>query len=71
MLTELVVGERLLDEALAIVKGATHGHRGDVVAERRHLRLLDVGDLSLRVQHDHSRAGNAVERLGDCATRIA
>ena len=71
MRAQLVVGERLLDQPLAVVERAVNRHGEDVVAERRHLRFLDVADLALRIEHDDARVGNAVERLRDGAAGVA
>ena len=71
VLPQLFVRKRLFDESLAIVERAVHGHGRDVVAKRRHLCFLDVGDLPLRIQHDHARIGHSVKRLGDGAPRVA
>ncbi len=54
---ELVVGEGLLHQSLAVVERPLDRERGDVVAQRRHLRLLDVADFPLGVEHDDPRIG--------------
>ena len=45
--------------------------RRDVVAERRHLRFLDVADLPFGVEDDHACVGHPVEGLRHGAARVA
>jgi hypothetical protein len=68
---ELVVGERLFHQPLAVVEGAADRDGLHVVAHRGHLRLLDVADLARRIQDQHARVRHPVERLRHRTARIA
>ena len=69
--TQVIVGERPLDERLAVVERPLDGERRDVVPERRHLRFLDVAHLPFGVEHDHSCIRHSVKRLRHRAARVA
>src|SRR6186713_3049144 len=71
MTTEVVVGKSALHQRLAVVEGPLHGQRGDVVAQRRHLRLLHVADLPFRIEDDDTRVGDTVEGLGHRTASVA
>ena len=70
MRSEVVVRECLFHESLAVVKGPLNGDGDDVAAERRHLRFLNVGHLSLGIQHNDSRVRYTVKCLRNRAAGI-
>ena len=69
-LVELVVGEGLFDEALAIVEGAADFEGGDVLAERRELLFLGFADALGRIKNDDANAGNAEKAVSNGAAGV-
>jgi len=70
-LCELLVGEGLLDETLAIVEGPGNLQRGNVLAEGGELFFLGFADALRRIKNDNANAGNAEKTVGDSAARVA
>ena len=70
-LIELLVGESLLDEALAIVKGAGNFEGGDIVAERGELFFLGFADALRRIEDHDPNAGNAKKAVCDGTAGVA
>ena len=62
---QLRIRESLFHQPLAIVEGALHRQRADVVAPAGELLFLARRHQSLRVEHHHARPGPPMEGGGD------
>ena len=69
-LVELVIGEGLFDEALAIVEGAADFEGGDVLAERGELLFLRFADALGGIKNDDANAGNAEKAVSNGAAGV-
>ena len=65
------VGEGLLDQALAIVKGAGNFERGDVFAESGELFFLGFADAFGRIKNHDADARDAQKSMGNGASGVA
>src|SRR5208283_5039615 len=70
-LIEWFVGKGLLDETLAIVKGAGDFNSGDVLAECGELFFLGFADALGRIKNDNANAGDAEKTVSDGAAGVA
>ena len=64
-LIELLVGEGLLDQALAIVEGAGDFEGGDVLTEGGELFFLGFADAFRRIKDNDADSGDAEKTVGD------
>jgi hypothetical protein len=69
-LVELLVGESLLDEALAIVEGARDFEGGNVLTESGELLFLRFANAFGRIENDDADSGDSEESVGDGAAGI-
>lgn len=69
-LIELLVGESLFDEALAIVEGAGDFESGDVLAESGELFLLGFADAFRRIKNHDADSGHAKKTVGNGAAGV-
>src|SRR3546814_14808255 len=69
--SDLVVGQRLLGQALAVVEGAGDAERAYVVAPAAEAVRLARRDLAVRIEDDDLESRAAMERGRDRRARIA
>src|SRR3546814_17444911 len=69
--SDLVVGQRLLGQALAVVEGAGDAERAYVVAPAAEAVSLARRDLAVRIEDDDLESRAAMERGRDRRARIA
>src|SRR5208337_2729041 len=70
-LIESFVGERLLDQALAIVKGAGNLERRDVLSQGSELLFLSLANALRGIENDDADSGDAKKSVGHSAPGIA
>ena len=68
---ELSVGQQSLHYCLAIIETPVHSHGMDVLAQSRHLTLLETADLPFRIEYGHIDTVHLVEAIGHGAAGVA
>jgi len=70
-MVELLVGEGLFDETLAVIEGAGDFKRGDVLSERGELLFLSFADAFRGIENDDANVGHAQKAVSDGAAGVA